>query len=77
MVWLGKPEAECTWERDSNLPAALVKDYENGVAYDVEVESFTSGGETFQTLFSKPGSSELTTPSSKRAKVNTSTSTSG
>ena len=74
---MGKSEAECTWEQATNLPATLVKDYENGISYDVEVESFTSGGETFQTLFSKPSGCELTAPSSKHTKVTTTTSTSG
>ena len=77
MVWLGKPETDFIWKEASTLPAALVKDYEDGVAYDVAVESFTSGGETFQTIFPKPSGGELTAPSSKRTKVNTITSTTG
>ena len=78
MVWLGRPEAKFTWEHGSNLPVKVVNDYEKGIAYGVETQSFTSGGETFRTLFSKRSGDDLAVPSSpKRSKVNTITSTSG
>ena len=76
VVWLGKPEAEATWKQASNLPASLVRDYEIGITYDVQVESFTSGGETFETLFSKASGGEDTPSSPKRAKIDIATSTS-
>ena len=77
VVWLGRPEAESTWEQASNLPVKVVTDYEKGIEYGVEAESFTSGGETFRTLFSKPSRDDLAVPSPKCTKVNTITSTSG
>ena len=73
-MWLGRPDTTSTWEKSSSLPSKLVEDYERGVQYSIETYSFTSGGETFHTLATKPGD---TLPSPKRTKVDITTSTMG
>ena len=73
-MWLGKPDTTSTWEKASSLPPKLVEDYERGVQYSVETHSFTSGGETFHTLATKP---DDTLPSPKRMKVDMNTSSMG
>ena len=65
-MWLGTPVTCSTWEEASSLPPSIVADYENGITYNVQEQSFTSGGETFRTFSS--GVVE-DTPDAKRSKV--------
>ena len=75
-MWLGDPNISSTWELASNLPSALVEDYERGIHYDISHESYSSGGETFHTIAAKSVQSEDERPS-KRTKVDIDTSSSG
>lgn len=49
MAWVGKLLSECTWEKQSTLPAKLVDDYEKGAVFDVMDSMSESVGQTVHT----------------------------
>ena len=49
VVWINAFTVQTTWEQESNVPSKLVEQYENGIEVDIE-ESFSSGGQTIDTL---------------------------
>lgn len=76
-MWFGDENASSTWEVASNLPFALVKDFEKGIHYNICHESFSSGGETYHTVSAKSVETEDESSSRKRRKVEIHTSSSG
>ena len=50
VVWLGKPEAQSSWQPKSALPAHVVDEYEKGICQEIKVNSFVSGGQTISML---------------------------
>lgn len=47
---MGKSLSECTWEKQSSLPAKLIEDYERGVRLDVIDNMSRSAGQSVHTL---------------------------
>ena len=52
-MWVSTSTVETTWEQESNVPSKLVEQYEHGIEDDIE-ESFSSGGQTIDTLSTCP-----------------------
>ena len=72
MAWIGKSLSECTWEKQSTLPATLIADYENGVTFNVKDSISESVGQAVHTLLptiSPPTSSAISPPDAKKTKV--------
>ena len=53
VVWVSTSTVETTWEQESNVPSKLIEQYEHGIEHDIE-ESFSSGGQTIDTLSTRP-----------------------
>ena len=64
-MWLGDPNISSTWELASNLPSALVEDFEQGIQYDISRDSYSSAGETFHTITAKSVQSADERPSKR------------
>lgn len=40
MLWLGKSDVHVTWEPESSLPTSVIKDFNDGIAFDaIEVRT--------------------------------------
>lgn len=66
MIWLGRPQAESTWEQAQSLPAALVKEFEKGIHCELHSEVLTSEGQTLHTVSSVQRRDEAPPPPVKR-----------
>lgn len=69
-MWLGRSSTESTWEPVSSLPPQLVANYEAGILYEVQRESFTTGGQTVHTLTTTPTKElDVLEPVTKHARI--------